>query len=39
MVLAMVRLDVVPCERWPKTLKGESGNNSINPREIVGKLA
>jgi hypothetical protein len=39
MVLVMVRLEVVPCERWPKTLKGESGNNSRNPRKIVGKLA
>jgi hypothetical protein len=39
MVLVMVRPEVGPHERRPKTLKEELENNSINPRGLDGKLA
>jgi hypothetical protein len=39
MVLVMVKREAGPCERWPKTLKGELENKSRNPRELVEKLA
>ncbi len=39
MVLVMARQEAVPCERWPKMLKGELENNSREPNDLVGKLA
>jgi hypothetical protein len=39
MVLVMVRREARPCERWPKTFKGEMRNYSRKPRNLVRKLA
>jgi hypothetical protein len=35
MVLMMARQEARPCERRPKTLKGELENNSGEPRDLV----
>jgi hypothetical protein len=42
MVLVMARQEARPCERQPKTPKGEREswkNNSRKPKDLVGKLA
>jgi hypothetical protein len=39
MVLVMARRETGPCERQPKTLKGELENNSRKLRGLVKKQA
>jgi hypothetical protein len=39
MVLMMAGGAAGLCERWPRMLKGEMENNSINPRNLIGKQA
>jgi hypothetical protein len=39
MVLGRIRREAGPCERQPKTLKGELENNTRKPEDLIRKLA